>query len=480
MRARDLLRIGKIALTLAPDALLSLPVCAALGNLRPLAAALSRGFARLGPAFVKLGQFLSVRPDLVGEPFASEMAKLRDRAMPLEYSVVSGIVRSELGLTPEALFAEFDREPLASASVSQVHRALTFSGERLAIKVQRPDAPERLRQDLSILRSLAALAGRLPTVRPHGDPAGFVDRIIESSLEETDFRREGEACERFRVLFRREARLKVPKVHWGYTTRRVLATEFMEGWKISDQEARTVAGYEELAEVGAQLFFRQVLEYGLFHADLHPSNVFVTADGKIGYLDFGIRGELTTAERENLLGAIIGMLARDERAVLENLAALGVAVPPGKRAGFVAEMRNVLESSFGPSLAETSTAALGRGLMAAVGRHGVKLPHKYALLVKALLTVEGSARTLHSTFDMETAARNYLTGHHAGTLRPSLLADALWRFVLLGEALDLRQRQDEAQPLYSAVSGVPASLNPFSRIRHESHLPQGLPSGEGS
>lgn len=435
MKARDLRRIGRIVATLAPDALFSLPVCAALGNFRPLSASLVRGFAKLGPAFVKLGQFLSVRPDIVGEPFASEMAKLRDRALPLEYRVVSDILRTELGLSPEALFREFDRVPVASASVSQVHRAVTFSGEKLAVKVQRPDAENRLAQDLGILHSLASFLGRLPTVRPHGDPAAFVERIMESCREETDFRREAEACERFGVMFRREERLKIPKVYWGFTTRRVLATEFIDGWNLADPKARSAPGFDELAEVGAQLFFRQVLEYGLFHADLHPSNVFVTSDGRIAYLDFGIRGELDAMERENLLGAIMGMLARDERQVLTSLGKLGVLITPGRGHAFAADMRKVLEKSFGASLAETSTAMLGRGVMHAVGKHGVRLPHKYALLVKALLTVEGSARTLHDSFNMEAAAKDYVTGRHAGSLRPSLIAEAVWRLVLLGEAL---------------------------------------------
>lgn len=432
---RDLARAAKILLTLAPDALASLPVCAALGNPHPLAAALRRGFGRLGPAFVKLGQFLSVRPDLVGEVFAAEMAKLRDRATPLDYATVSAIIKKELGLTPEALFADFDREPLASASVGQVHRAVTRGGDILAIKIQRPDAAERLLADLALLRRVAAFFGSLRIISAHGDPAAFVDQLRASAAEETDFRLEGEVCERFRVLCRKEARIKIPRVHWEFTTRRVLATEFIEGWKISDREARQAPGYGELAEIGAAFFFRQVMEFGLFHADLHPANVLVTSDGKIGYVDFGIRGELDGGERHALVRVVAGMLVKEETAVLAALSELGVGIPRDREKAFAAEVGAVLKTAFAATLADTSIAALGKGLMAAVKKHHVRLPHKYALLVKALLTIEGSARTLHATFDMRGAAQSYLVKGYLPGLGIAPLAEGCWRALLFGAAL---------------------------------------------
>lgn len=415
----------------------SLPKCAARRSIEPAAEGMASAFEDLGPAFIKLGQFLSVRPDLAGPVVASGLERLRDRAAPLDPSVVERIIREELGGGPEELFARFDRVPIASASVSQVHRAATLRGEEIVLKIQRPEAAGMMEADLAILESLARLLSRLGLVPAFVDPVAFIGNIKLSAKLEMDFRREAETAERFALFFRGDQRIKIPRVHWEFTTGRILAAEFVEGLKINDPAAKEAPGYISLAETGAFLFMKQVLEGGLFHADLHPSNLFITPGGKIAYLDFGICGELDNRERAAVMGVLAAMLAGERKRALENLALLGVEVPPGAEDGFSRDVEKVMKETLGEDLGRTNTAKLGLGFLAAVRAHGVRLPHKYALLIKALLTIEGAARTLHPGFDMREAARAYagerfLREMGLAGLLEAFMRTALWSASMAG------------------------------------------------
>jgi ubiquinone biosynthesis protein len=320
--------------------------------------------------------------------------------------------------------------------VSQVHRAVLPDGSEVAVKVQRPGAADAMALDLAILGRAAALAHRFAVLRRHVDLRGFVAEVERGSAQEMDFRREAEVSERFARNFRGTAGVRIPRVHWRHTTRRLLVTEFVEGRKISDLSLRGHGKYPELAERGAHLFFRQVLEHGLFHADLHPANLLVTDRGEIAYLDLGIWGELDREERHAVVGALTGLLCRDGHLALRHLARLGVRVEPHRAGPFVADVREVLEEAVGPTLGEVDVARIGRGILAAARRHRVLFPHKYALLVKALLTIEGAARTLHGRFDPEKAARDYLAGWFASEARLSMILEGTWRAALLGALLE--------------------------------------------
>jgi ubiquinone biosynthesis protein len=397
----------------------------------PLAEGLTRAFEDLGPAFVKLGQFLSVRPDLIGPELSDVFGRLRDRAREIPAGEIREILRRELGAPAETLFRSFDDTPLGAASLSQVHRAELPDGRTVAVKVQRPGAALALERDVALLARIAALLGRAPFLSRHLDLEGFVGEIGRSAAQELDFRREGEIAERFARAFRDEPGLRIPRIHWGLTSRRILTMDCLEGFSISDPRARGTPGYEKLAEEGARFFFRQVLDLGLFHADLHPSNLFVTADGRIGYVDFGIWGELGVEERHAILGTLAGLLARDATLALRHLARLGIEIPPERRISFARDVSAELDRAMGPTLQDTSVARMGLGLLAAVRKHRVRVPHKYALLVKALLTVEGSARLLHGSFDMEAAARAYLLNRPASRIGIGTLLEAAYRAAVL-------------------------------------------------
>lgn len=392
---------------------------------------LVHGFERLGPAFIKLGQFLSVRPDLVPPELVIALESLQDRAASVPLRPLLEVVESELGAPTDRLFRTFEPEPLASASLSQVHKARLPSGVCVAVKIQRPGAAEALRRDLSLAGRLARVAVALSPLRGRVDVAALWDELLETAERELDFRYEAEVAEEMSRNFRNQTGIQIPRVYWGWTTRRVLTTEFVPGVKISDAAARSRRDYEGLAEAGARAFLKQVLDDGLFHADLHPANLLITPEGNIAYLDFGITGRLSPPERDAVLGALAGLLTRDALLAVRHLARLGVRVPPEEVQAFSEDVGRVMDRSIGPRLCDVSVGRIGRGILGAVHRHGVTFPRRHALLVKALITIEGTARLLHPDFSFEHAARRYLFEMAKKDLSLRKMLEATWRVLAL-------------------------------------------------
>ncbi|MBE0618069.1 MAG: AarF/ABC1/UbiB kinase family protein, partial [Proteobacteria bacterium] len=337
--------------------------------------------------------------------------------------------------------------------LSQVHRAELPTGEAVAVKVQRPGAAAAMGRDLALAGAFLPALVRLTPLRGRLDAAALWRELRQTFSDELDFRREAEVAAVMARNFRNFPGIRVPRIHWGWTTRRILTAEYVEGVKISAAVVRQRADYAELAERGARAFLQQVLHDGLFHADLHPANLLITPRGEIAYLDFGIAGRLTSKERRDVLGALAGLLARDPPLALRHLARLGVLVPPDQVGGFVGTLDRMMDEALAPSLGETSLARIGRGILAAVHRHRVTFPRKYALLTKALLTVEGSARLLHPGFSFEAAARDYFfqtSGRELGVVR---LLEAVWRGAALIGAGALTAARPDPFPGAAAASG---------------------------
>lgn len=385
------------------------------------ARALRLAFEDLGPAFIKLGQLVSVRPDEFSEELVAEMRSLQDAVPPLAAAVIRAVIREEFATEAEELWADFNDEPLASASIAQVHRArlarpyrpvwgeVLPAGAEVVVKVVRPGAAESISGDVAVARRLMLRVARTRLARRF-DPVALLDEFAATLERELDLRQEGRFADRFLFDFRDDPRVVAPRTVWNRTTARVLTMEFMRGWRLSELEEARAAGVDcfGLAVHGATAFMRQVFVYGRYHADLHPANLFVTPENTIAYLDFGIVGYLTPEERMNITQVMAALVYRDPDRALRYSEALGVDVP----AEHIDAIRRGLGELLDGTIRADGTrdfAHFGLGFLRLLGAYGVKIPSGYGLLIKSLATVEGVARALYPQIDIVATAKPFTT-----------------------------------------------------------------------
>lgn len=394
-------------------------------------------FQRLGPAFVKLGQLISVRPDVFGPEIVFEMERLQDGAAPVPADLVRAVIESDLGSSPDALFAGFDDEPVACASIAQVHRAVLRGAYRpvvgetlpagtvIAVKVVRPGARDAILADIAAARPLVRGLSRLPGMARFGLP-GLLEEFAESLCSECDLRTEARVADRFAFDFRDDPLMLVPRVVWPLTSGRVLTMEFVDGWRLSelDEAARRGIDAHALAVHGANVFLRQVLEIGRFHADLHPANLFVTPDGRICYLDFGIVGRTGPEQRIAIAQVLAATVYGDADRALRYSAELGLVVPESQVDVVRGRVAALMARTLGGPARDVRAFAIG--FLRIMADQKVAVPVGYGLLVKALVTVEGVARALYPDIDIMDAARPYATQVIAREmLRPARLAQRM-------------------------------------------------------
>ena len=281
-------------------------------NERRRAVQLRELLTKLGPAYIKIGQALSTRPDLVPPIYLEELTRLQDQLPAFPNEIAYQFIEEELGAPPSKIYAEISPQPIAAASLGQVYQGRLKTGEEVAIKVQRPDLRERITIDLYILRKLAAWVQR-NVKRVRSDLVGILDELGDRIFEEMDYIHEGENAERFFELYGHMKDIYVPKIYWEYTNRRVLTMEWINGIKLTQPEKIAALGINAryLIEVGVQCSLRQLLEHGFFHADPHPGNLLATMDGKLAYLDFGMMSEVKPAQRYGLIEAIVHVVNRE-------------------------------------------------------------------------------------------------------------------------------------------------------------------------
>jgi ubiquinone biosynthesis protein len=358
----------------------------------------------LGPTFVKMGQIMSTRPFLLPVELVIELAKLQDQVAPFPFDEVRQTIEKELGKPLDQLFKSFSPDPVASASLSQVHRATILAGDDVAVKVQRPNVKQIMEKDLSILRDLAVLLDRyIPEVRQF-NPVAIVDEVAKSAKQEVDFLYEARNLEIFAQNFADDDRIFLPKVFWDHTSLRVLTLSFIDGIKISDIARLREAGVdlEVVTRYGGQLLAKQIFEFGFFHADPHPGNLFVLRDNRIAPVDFGMMGKLSHGALELVADLLIAATSDDTRRivrVLQNHELLDDDVRP---AALEADIALFLHRYRGIPLAKLNMRSLLTDAFEIMNVYRIKFPPELMMLGKALGTYEEVARTLNPQYDFVT------------------------------------------------------------------------------
>jgi ubiquinone biosynthesis protein len=365
----------------------------------------------LGPTFVKLGQILSTRPDLLPAPLIAELTTLQDDVPPMPFAQVRATLAEELDGAIESSFSDFSEQPLACASIAQVHAARLHDGSEVVVKVQRPGLRPLIEADLEILAFLArALEANFPEARLYS-PAGIVEQFERAIRKEIDFINELENIERFRANFRGAAAVHFPRPHREHSTARVLTMERIVGRKVTEVEAQTVDA-ERVIRAGIDAVLQMIYVDGFFHGDLHPGNMLVRDDGTLCFLDFGLCGRLTRRQREQLVDMLIALVNKDFAAVARLFWRFADDEYEGERDydAFESDVTECLQRRFADkTVEEIELGAFFRDLVELALRHHVRMPPDYTMTFKALVTMEGVAKQLAPDLDMLAAARPYVT-----------------------------------------------------------------------
>jgi ubiquinone biosynthesis protein len=372
----------------------------------------------LGPTFVKLGQLLSTRPDLLPETYINELSALRADVRPFGFDQVETILAEEYGRPAPEIFATLDPTPIASASISQVHRAVLRDGRTVALKVRRPEIAKVVRADLDIIKNLAQLIERhIPTLALYRPVAlaGEFERVLRREL---DFTAERRTIQRCRHQFAADPTAHIPMVYEDYSTSRVIAMEFVDGVAIDDLDGIRAMGIDpaDVAVTGARIVLKQIFELGFFHADPHPGNLRVLEGGVIVPLDYGMFGRLDLRTRERIADLLIGLLAQDTDRVLRALEALDMHGDRLDARGFRRDLAELVASYSELNLENIELGPLLRELIGFIRAHHLHIPPELVLLIRALVTIESVGRTLDPRFDI------------ARHLEPFLRALAVRRF----------------------------------------------------
>lgn len=357
-------------------------------------------FEELGPTFVKLGQLLATRPDLVPADYVREFEKLHDRVQPLPFETIEGVLKAEFGEDLTRVFASVDPQPLGSASIAQVHRAKLATGEDVVVKVQRPGILQTINDDLSVLYMLADLLERyVAETRPY-DPVAIVDEFFKTLELETNFVVEANNIRRFQKNFQTDPQVKIPHVHLELTTEKVLVMEALQGVPLSQEDSlRGGTDPREIIRVGLKAYFKMVFIDGLFHGDLHAGNFFVLPGNRVGLIDFGVVGRLN-ARAQNAVASMLVALAKED---YERLAFEYVDLAPFSEKVnvdlFARDLRDLIAPYYGLTLRSVN---IGRILMTSASiaaTHGLTVPTELMMFFKSIVSIEGLGRRIDKDFD---------------------------------------------------------------------------------
>ncbi|MCL0035288.1 AarF/ABC1/UbiB kinase family protein [Thermodesulfovibrionales bacterium] len=370
-------------------------------------------FGELGPSFIKFAQLLSSRPDLVTPRYANEFKKLRDEVPPFSTKEVESIIEEELKLPADKAFKQFDKAPLAAASIAQSHMATLIDGSDVVVKVQRPGIKEQIESDISILSGIARLLDKYVPESRFFNPMSIVDEFSKTVRKELDFTREAKNCYRFKNNFEYNPDIYIPKVYTEFTTERVLVMETIKGVRVDDIKAIDAFGLDRkrIGRTIVDAYFKQILTDGFFHADPHPGNILVMSTGAVAFLDFGIVGRVSDKLKETMADTFMALIEKDFDRLADLYVDLGIisdkAGPDTVREDLKEDLQDLLEPLYGLPLQEVKLAQYLDAITQLAIKHNLTMPPDLLLVNKSLLILESFGRQLDPDFDIVAASGPY-------------------------------------------------------------------------
>ncbi len=364
---------------------------------------------KLGPTFIKIGQTLSTRADLLPLPAMLELASLQEDVEPYPTEIARETIVKALGAQPETLYGYFDPKPIAAASLSQAYRAVLKDGRDVVVKVQRPNLPITIARDVQTLESIADEVMRYPSLCRHTNWPGVVEEFARTTFEEIDYIREGRNADRFRHNFRNNTRIHIPRIVWRLTGRRVLTIEYVPGVKVTDTTTMEAMGIDrrEVTKSGANFYLRQLLEDGFFHADPHPGNIRIMPDGRVGMFDFGMVGIVSPELKRNLVNCFLHVVQRQYSYLVDDFIAMGFLPEDVDKESLTNELTPIVEARFAEGLNRVRFRKMLFDFSEVVWRYPFRLPTEFTYIMRALLTLEGVALTIDPEFNFIDSALPY-------------------------------------------------------------------------
>ncbi len=363
----------------------------------------------LGPTYIKIGQALSTRPDLLPPAYLEELVKQQDQLPPFPNEVAFQLIEEELGKPPQEIFAKLSTDPVAAASLGQVYKGKLKTGEDVAVKVQRPDLTEKVALDIYLMRNLAEWAqNNIKRIR--SDLVGITDELATRIYEEMDYSLEGRNAEHFAELYDYLPEIYIPQIHWDYTAKRVLTMEWIVGTKLTNLKEIQAQGIDAayLVEVGVECSLRQLLEHVFFHADPHPGNLLATPDGKLAYLDFGMMSTIKPYQRYGLIEAVVHLVNRDFEALAQDYVKLEFLTPDTNLIPIIPALAGVFNNALGASVAELNFKSITDQMSEVMYEFPFRVPAYYALIIRSMVTLEGIAINIDPNFKVLSKAYPYI------------------------------------------------------------------------